>query len=64
MKQIKKTDDYRIFQKKSGRYAVRGANKQWLHGEEKTAILQDAGLVQKLNPKAPAAEPAAEEAAA
>lgn len=64
MKQIKQTDQYRIFAKKSGRYAVRGANKQWLHGDEKTAILQAEGLVKKLTPKAPAAEPVAEEAAA
>lgn len=61
MKKVKKTNEYSIFQKRSGRYAVRGSDKQWLHGEDKTKILLGEGLVKVPEPK-PAA-PAEPEAA-
>ncbi|MCG6896943.1 MAG: hypothetical protein LJE61_12785 [Thiocapsa sp.] len=66
MKELKKTADYTVFQKSSGRYAVRGKNKQWLHGEEKEQVLLAEQLITRLRPKAPAAteETAAPEASA
>ena len=39
MQQLKQTAEYTIFQKKSGRYAVRAKNKQWVHAADKTKIL-------------------------
>jgi hypothetical protein len=61
MKEVKKTPEYKIFQKKSGRYAVKAKNKQWLHGDEKEQVLLGEQLITRLRPKAPAA---AEESAA
>ncbi|NEV63945.1 hypothetical protein [Thiorhodococcus minor] len=66
MQQIKKTDEHIIFQKKSGRYAVKTKKaKQWVNGEEKQAILVAEQLITLPDPKAaPAeAEPEAEAAA-
>jgi len=45
MKVLKKTDDYTIYQKRSGRYAVVGANKKNINGEDKVKILVEAGIV-------------------
>lgn len=59
MQQIKKTGDYTIYQKKSGRYAVKGKDKQLLHGEDKTRILLAESLIEPPKPKGPAPEPAA-----
>ena len=60
MKKVKKAKDYSIFQKRSGRYAVRSGDKQWLHGEEKTKILLGEGLIKLPEPKPAApAEPEA-----
>jgi hypothetical protein len=56
MQQVKKTPEYTVYQKKSGRYAVQGRNKQWLHGEDKVRALVDQQLVKVLTPKAPPAE--------
>jgi hypothetical protein len=61
MKEVKRTSEYRIFQKKSGRYAVKAKNQQWLHGDEKEQVLLGEQLITRLRPKAPAA---AEESAA
>jgi hypothetical protein len=61
MKEVKKTSEYKIFQKKSGRYAVKAKNKQWLHGDEKEQVLLGEQLITRPRPKAPAA---AEESAA
>jgi hypothetical protein len=60
MQQVKTTDDYTVFQKKSGRYAVQGKDKKWLHGEDKVRVLVGEALVKVLTPKAPAAEVPAE----
>ncbi len=58
MKLIKKAAEYSVFQRKDGRYAVRGNNKNWIHGEDKVSILQDEGLLKKPEPKAePEPEP-------
>ena len=64
MKKVTTAGTHRIFQKRSGRYAVQGQDKKWVNGEEKTLILLDAGLVQPPKSKAPPAEPPAEEPAA
>lgn len=61
MQQIKKTDEHLIFQKKSGRYAVKTKKtKQWINGEEKQAILVAEQLITLPEPKAAPAEPEAE----
>ncbi len=64
MQQVKKSGDYTIYKKKSGRYAVQGKAKQFLHGEDKTRILLAEALIEPPKPKAPAAEPTAAEAQA
>jgi hypothetical protein len=70
MEVVKKTDDYTIVKKKSGRYGVKGKSKKWINGDDKAKILANEGLI-KLTAKAPApveeeapAEAAAEEAPA
>lgn len=63
MNEVKKTAEYRIFKKKSGRYAVRAKSKLWLHGEEKEKVLLDEQLITRLRPK-PVPEPVVEETAA
>ena len=72
MELIKKTDNYTIYKKKSGRYAVKNKEKKYLSDKEKVEILLEEKLI-KLSPRkkpeepaaeaAPAEEPAAEEAA-
>lgn len=67
MKTVKKTADYTIYQKRSNRYAVKNAEKQWVNGDDKLAILLKEKLVTAPAPKPkeePAAEAPAEEAAA
>ncbi|MDA8682169.1 hypothetical protein N9M08_06515, partial [Porticoccaceae bacterium] len=44
MKVVKKTKEYVIYQKGSGRYAVKNADKQWVNADEKVAILTAEGL--------------------
>jgi hypothetical protein len=56
MKKVKTTADHSIFQKRSGRYAVRDKNKQWVHGEDKSKVLLEAGLITLAEPKPKAAE--------
>ncbi len=71
MKVLKKTDDYTVYQKRSGRYAVVGANKKNINGEDKVKILVEEGIVTLAVAAAPepevveeVAEAAAEEAPA
>lgn len=67
MEVVKKTGEYTIYKKKSGRYGVQGSNKKWINGDEKIKILLGEGLIKTTAPKpaeAPAEEPAAEEASA
>ena len=52
MKELKSSGDYKIFEKKSGRYAVKDNNKKYVNGDEKAKILADAGLVTIPEPKA------------
>lgn len=61
MKVVKKTAEYTIYQKRSGRHAVKGADKQWINGEDKAKILLEENLI-KLTAPAPA--PVEEEAPA
>ena len=60
MKVIAKTDEYTIFQKRSERYAVRSAQRQWLNGDAKVAILRQHQLIKPPAVKAPEPEPVAE----
>ena len=64
MKEIKSVGENTIFEKKSCRYAVKGANKQYINGDGKAKVLADAGLVKIPEPKAAPVEAAAPEAAA
>ena len=63
MKLVQKTDGNKIFQRKDGRYAVKGKKGQPVNGEEKMAILLAAGLVAKPAPKAEPEPEAVEEVA-
>jgi hypothetical protein len=63
MQQIKKTADYTLYQKKSGRYALKGRNKKWINGEEKQRILVEEKLITLPEPKAKPAESEGEAAA-
>ena len=57
MKTIKKTADYTIFQKKNERYAIKGADKKWINGEEKSKILLAEELIKlSVAQEAPAEE--------
>jgi hypothetical protein len=63
MKVVKKTDEWKILQKRSGRYAVQQAGGNFLNGEDKLKILAAEGLAAKPPKKAPPkaeAAPAAE----
>ena len=62
MELIKKTDNYTIYKKKSGRYAVKNKEKKYLSDKEKVEILLEEKLI-KLSPRKKPEEPAAEEAA-
>ena len=69
METVKKTAEYTILKKRSGRYAVRGADRKWVSGEAKVKILLAEKLIKAPAPKqveeeAPAEEAVAEEAVA
>ena len=61
MKVVVKNDEYTIYQRRDGRYAVENATKKAVNGDEKVAILLANELVKVTPPAAPAEEPAAEE---
>ena len=72
MEIVKKTKDYEIIKKRSGRYGVRDAKRKWVSGDEKVEILLAEKLIQapapkkkepEPSPEAEAAEPATEAAA-
>ena len=62
METVKKTDEYEIVKKRSGRYGVRDANRKWVSGDEKVKILlaekliTAPSLVAKASPSAEASE--------
>ena len=58
MKVIKKTQEYVVYQKGSGRYAVKDADKNWVNGEEKVKVLLAEGLIKAVMPAAPVVEEA------
>jgi hypothetical protein len=68
MEIIKKTAEYQIFKKGSGRYAIQNPQREWIRGQDKVTILLKEKLI-KLTPKkkveaaAPAPEAKAEVAA-
>jgi len=68
MKVLKKTDDYTVYQKRSGRYGVIDADKNPINGEDKVKILVAEGMVKQSVAAAPepevVEEPVAEEAVA
>ena len=45
MKVIRKTKDYTIYQKRSGRYCVQDSAKNWINQEKKVTILAAEGLI-------------------
>ena len=58
MKVVVKNDEYTIYQRRDGRYAVENAAKKAVNGDEKVAILLANELVRVTPPAAPAEEPA------
>lgn len=61
METVKETKEFTIYKKKNGRFAVKGANKKWINGEEKVKILIAQGLI-KVTEKAAAAPEESSEA--
>lgn len=58
----RKTAEYTVYKRADGRFAVKGANKKFINGEEKVAILIAEGLRTAPAPKAVEEESPAEEA--
>lgn len=50
METVKKTKEYQIIKKRSGRYAVLSNDGKWLKADEKVKVLMKEGLI-KLTPK-------------
>ena len=63
MKVIARTDEYTIYQKRSGRHGIKGADKRWINGEDKVRILLEHKLIEAPKLKAPEPEAPAEAAA-
>jgi len=59
MKVVKRTADYTVYQKRSERYAVKGADKAYINGDEKAKILLAEGLIKVVLPQPKAEEPEA-----
>lgn len=62
MKVVLRNDEYTIYQRRDGRYAVEGADKKAINGDEKIAILVANDLIKAALPAAPEPEPAEETA--
>ncbi len=58
MKKLKTTSDHTIYEKRTGRYAVKDKRKRWVQGDDKVAVLRAEGLLKTPEPKA-APEPEA-----
>ena len=65
MKEVQTSGEYKIYEKRSGRYAVKDKSKKLVNGDEKAKILADAGLVTipVAKPKPAEQEAVAEESA-
>ena len=53
MKVVLKTDEYTIFQRRDERYAVKDAERTWVNGDAKIAILLEHKLIEAAAPKQP-----------
>ena len=62
MKVVVTNDEYTIYQRRDGRYAVEGADKKPINGDEKVTILLANELISVTPPAAPEEEAAPEEA--
>lgn len=60
MEVAKKSKEYTVYKKRSGRFGVKDAAGKWVKGEPKVAILSKEGLI-KLSPKKAAASSESEE---
>jgi hypothetical protein len=56
VKVIARTDEYTIYQKRNERYGVKDANRNWINGDQKVAILLEHKLIEAPVPKAPEPE--------
>jgi hypothetical protein len=64
MESVKKTAEYEILKKRSGRYAIRSADRKWISGDEKVKILVEEKLIKAAAPKPAEPEAVEEEAPA
>ena len=62
MKVVVKNDEYTIYRRRDGRYAVEGADKKPINGDEKVTILAANELIAVTLPAAPEEEAGSEEA--
>ncbi|MEZ5571735.1 MAG: hypothetical protein R3E64_06890 [Halioglobus sp.] len=60
MKLVKKTAEYTVFQRGDGRYAVQGANRKPINGDQKVQILVAEDLLKVTLPAKPTVEAAVE----
>ncbi|RMG44356.1 MAG: hypothetical protein D6719_02015 [Candidatus Dadabacteria bacterium] len=51
MELVKSTDSYKIYQKRSKRYAVQDQNGNWINGDQKVEILVQEKLISAALPK-------------
>ncbi|MCB0356284.1 MAG: hypothetical protein KDD40_04715 [Bdellovibrionales bacterium] len=51
MEVVKKTAEYTIFKKRSGRYGVKAKNGKWVNAVEKVKILNKEGIIKAPVPK-------------
>lgn len=56
MKTVKRTDEYTVYQKRSGRYAVKDKQGAIINEQDKVSILLAEGLIVAPEPKSVAAE--------
>jgi len=63
MKVVKETPEYTVYEKRSKRYAVKGADNKWINAEEKVKILLAEKLIEVKLPQPAKEEAPAEEAA-
>ena len=57
MKTVTSTDEYTIYQRRDGRYAVKAADKSAINGDEKVKILVEHELIAAALPAEPEPEP-------
>ena len=62
MKTVTSTDEYTIYQRRDGRYAVKAADKSAINGDEKVKILVEHELIAAALPAEPEPEPVEESA--